>query len=160
MIDSIQQFFRQAFDDQKTASSRRAGVSLELAAAALLCEVMRADYHQDDAETDLLRDTLSKRFKLSESAVADLMQLAQSKVESSVDHYQFVSLLNDHYSRDERYTLVVAMWRLAYADGELAPLEEHRIRRISALLHLSHSDFIRAKLQVVNARCAGVPGVG
>ncbi len=40
------------------------------------------------------------------------------------------------------------MWSLSLADGEPHHLEEHRIRRLAELLHVSHSDFIRAKLQV------------
>lgn len=152
MLDSIQQFFQQAFNDSEASRSSQAEVSLELAAAALLCEVMRADYRRDDAEVASLRNTLRERYRLSEPAVEDLMRLAQQKVENSVDHFQFVSLLNDHYTQEERFTLVVSMWRLAYADGELDPLEEHRIRRIAELLYLSHSDFIRAKLQILNER--------
>ncbi len=40
------------------------------------------------------------------------------------------------------------MWSLSLADGEQHHLEEHRIRRLAELLHVGHSDFIRAKLQV------------
>jgi uncharacterized tellurite resistance protein B-like protein len=38
------------------------------------------------------------------------------------------------------------LWELAYADGELDAHEEHRIRRLAGLLHVSHSEFIRTKL--------------
>lgn len=154
MLDSIQQFFQQTFSDPEVSRSGQTGMSLELAAAALLCEVMRADYRLDDAEIASLRDTLRRHFRLSEPAVEDLVTLAQKEAESSVGHYPFVSLLNEHYSQEERYTLVVSMWRLAYADGELDALEEHRIRRIAELMYLSHSDFIRAKVQVINERDA------
>lgn len=147
MFDSIQQFFQHALTDPAAATADDSTITLELAAAALLCEVMRADYQRDDAELAVLRETLKARYKLTDSAVEKLMTLAEQEVESSVDHYRFVSLLNKFYTEQQRFSLVESMWRLAYADGELDPLEEHRIRRIAELLYLSHSDFIRAKLK-------------
>ncbi len=39
-----------------------------------------------------------------------------------------------------------SMWALAFADGEKDALEEHRIRRLAELLHVSHSDFVRTRL--------------
>ncbi|QJQ94222.1 MULTISPECIES: TerB family tellurite resistance protein [Halomonadaceae] len=146
MLDSIQQFFQRALSEPDTRQDRP--LTLELASAALLCEVMRADYQTSDAELATLREMLVRRYHLTDEAVEELMSLAQQEVEEAVDHYQFVSLIKEHYGYDSRYELVQLMWQLAYADGELDPLEEHRIRRLSDLLHVGHSDFIRAKLEV------------
>ncbi|QEA39800.1 TerB family tellurite resistance protein [Pistricoccus aurantiacus] len=145
MLDSIQRFFQQALT---VPSPEESTLTLELAAAVLLCEIVRADYHRDEAELAALRETLKRRYKLSDTAVEELMSLAAQEVEEAVDHHRFVSLLNGHYSEQQRFALVESMWRLAYADGELDPLEEHRIRRLADLLFLSHGDFIRAKLRV------------
>jgi uncharacterized tellurite resistance protein B-like protein len=41
------------------------------------------------------------------------------------------------------------MWKVAFADGSIDKYEDHIIRRISDLINLSHSDFIRLK---INAR--------
>ncbi|MBI3171641.1 MAG: TerB family tellurite resistance protein, partial [Hydrocarboniphaga effusa] len=41
--------------------------------------------------------------------------------------------------------LLGLLWRVAYADGKLEANEEHLLRRLSDLLHLSHGDFIRAR---------------
>ncbi len=38
------------------------------------------------------------------------------------------------------------LWKVAYADGELASIEEHIIRKIADLLHLRHSEYIQTKL--------------
>lgn len=146
MLDAIQQFFTRTLADPEATPDRR--LTLELATAALLCEVIRADYHTGDAELAALRDMLSHRYHLSDEAVQELMDLAEQEVEAAVDHYQFVSLIKDHYGYDDRVELVRLMWTLAYADGDLDPLEEHRIRRLADLLHVSHRDFIRAKLHV------------
>lgn len=146
MLASIQRFFQQALAEPETATDP--APTLELAAAALLCEVMRADYHTDQTQLGALRELLMTHFTLSASAVEELMEMAREEVEAAVDHYQFVSLIKQHYAYDQRCELVRMMWLLANADGGHNALEEHRIRRLAELLHVSHSDFIRTKLQV------------
>ncbi len=151
MLASIARFFQEALAEPE--SSPDPAPTLELAAAALLCEVMRADYHTDQPQLDALRHLLKHHFHLQDAAVEELMDLAREEVETSVDHYQFVSLVKQHYSYDQRCELVRMMWLLAYADADDGhnALEEHRIRRLADLLHVSHSDFIRARLHVQNA---------
>ncbi|MDZ7853012.1 MAG: TerB family tellurite resistance protein [Halomonas sp.] len=147
MIDSIQRFFNDFIvteDKGKDAPTP----TLELATAALLFEVARADYHLDESEVALLRDQLRRRFTLEETDLDELLQLAREEAESAVDHYQFVSLIKEHFDYAQRCELVRMMWSLSLADGEQHHLEEHRIRRLAELLHVSHSDFIRTKLQV------------
>ena len=146
MLDTIQRFFQQALAEPKRSQGSQP--TLERATAALLCEVVRADYHTDQAELEALQQMLQRRFGLADAEVEELMQLAQDEVKQSVDHYQFVSLVKQHYDYAQRCELVRMMWTLAFADGETHHLEEHRIRRLAQLLHVSHSDFIRAKLQV------------
>lgn len=146
MIDSIQRFFNDFMAGGGDAELP--AHTLELATAALLFEVARADYHLDDSEVALLRDLLQRRFELAEGDLDELMRLARKEAESAVDHYQFVSLIKEHFDYDQRCELVRMMWSLSVVDGEQHHLEEHRIRRLSELLHVSHSDFIRAKLRV------------
>ncbi|AMD00183.1 TerB family tellurite resistance protein [Halomonas chromatireducens] len=151
MLASITRFFQEALAEPESSSDP--APTLELAAAALLCEVMRADYHTDQTQLDALRQLLQHHFHLKDAAVEELMEMAREEVETSVDHYQFVSLVKQHYSYAQRRELVRMMWVLAYADAEEGhnALEEHRIRGLADLLHVSHSDFIRTKLQVQNA---------
>ncbi|MEQ5802022.1 TerB family tellurite resistance protein [Halomonas sp. H10-9-1] len=152
MLASIQRFFQEMLAED--AGGGREAPSLELAAAALLCEVMRADYEVRPEELATLRGLLRDHLAVSADALDELMTLAQEEVDSAVDHYQFVSLVKQHYAYDRRCELVRMMWSLALADGEQHPLEEHRIRQLADLLHVSHGDFIRAKLQVQEANGA------
>lgn len=144
MLNAISDFFQRTLAQPEQRENQT--LTLELATAALLCEVMRADYDASDAERAVLRQMLVTRYRLSESAVEELMAMAEEEVEDAVDHYQFVSLIKEHYHYDQRCELVALMWQLAWADGNVDPLEEHRIRRLADLLHVSHSDFIRTKL--------------
>lgn len=44
--------------------------------------------------------------------------------------------------------MVELLWQVALADGELANIEEHIIRKIADLLHLNHTEYIQTKLRV------------
>jgi len=144
VLDAIHSFFQQALSAPEQRDDQ--SLTLELASAAILCEVMRADYDQSDVERAALKKMLMARYRLDEQDVSQLMALAEAEVDDAVDHYQFVSLIKQHYDYDQRLELVNLMWELAWADGSLDPLEEHRIRRLADLLYVSHSDFIRSKL--------------
>ncbi|OHV12091.1 TerB family tellurite resistance protein [Kushneria phosphatilytica] len=145
MLDTIQNFFDRMVSQPEAAND--AELTLELATAALLCEIVRADGKIDDSEQTALTQMLQRRFSLDDADVSELVQLAQQEVEESVDHYQFVRLINDRYDYQRKIALVQRMWQLAYADGELDPLEEARVRKLAELLHVEHNDFINAKLR-------------
>lgn len=153
MLDAIQQFFNRTLAAPEVAENR--SLTLELATAALLCEIVRADYHTDPMELDALRQMLQTRFALDRVAVDELVELAEAEAEQAVDHFQFVRLVNDHYGYDDKVALVELMWQLAYVDDTLDAYEEHRIRKIADLLFVRHSDFIRTKLRVQAARGDG-----
>ena len=74
------------------------------------------------------------------------MKLWAAVSENANDFYQFTSKLNQHYSLDDRIKIVTLLWQVAYADGELASIEEHIIRKIADLLHLRHSEYIATKI--------------
>ncbi|WP_447555215.1 tellurite resistance TerB family protein [Vreelandella sp. EE22] len=150
MLDAIRNFFQDALAEPERRENQH--LTLELASAALLCEVMRADFEQTDAERQTLKQILMARYRLGDADVTELMALADAEVEEAVDHYQFVSLIKEHYDYAKRCELVALMWQLAWADGSIDPQEEHRIRRLADLLHVSHSDFIRSKLHVTERR--------
>nr|WP_298414194.1 TerB family tellurite resistance protein [uncultured Halomonas sp.] len=150
MLSTFQQFFNRALVMPTQEQERR--VTLELATAVLFCEIVRADYQRDPRELELLKLKLQQRFTLDDTAVDELMQLADEEAEQAVDHFQFVRLVNEHYDYDDKVILVELMWELAYADDELDAHEEHRIRKLADLLFVRHSDFIRTKLRVQEKR--------
>ncbi|ERS91225.1 tellurite resistance TerB family protein, partial [Halomonas sp. PBN3] len=139
MLATIQRFFQETLSEGEAGAGRETP-SLELAAAALLCEVMRADYEVTDDELTALRQLLREHLALGDAAIDELMTLAREEVDDAVDHYQFVSLIREHYAYNRRVELVQMMWSLALADGEQHHLEEHRIRQLADLLHVSHGD--------------------
>ncbi|MGQ7247181.1 tellurite resistance TerB family protein [Halomonas sp. V046] len=142
MMASLQRWI----NDMTQDASESPPPDLTLATAVLLCEVVRADYRLDEAELALMRRQLTERFALDEKALDELMTLARDEADGAVDHHRFVRELRDGCGYRSRVALVQEMWALAYADGEKDALEEHRIRALADLLHVSHSDFVRTRI--------------
>ena len=119
---------------------------LRLATAALLVEVARADFERTAEEEKALAVHLETFLKLPSEEVRSIISSATDKVDRATSLYEFTSLINENCSNDQKFSLMCAMWHIAHADGDIDRYEEHIIRRVSELIHLSHSDYIRAKL--------------
>lgn len=142
MIEKLRKLFAEpAGNAEQSADENR-----RLAAAALLVEVARADFQQDAEEEAAMRELLCSSLSLDRVSVDALLSAASDTVDEATSLYEFTRLVNDHYSYDEKFALVSAMWQVAYADKSLNKYEEHLIRRVSELIYLTHEDFIRAKL--------------
>ena len=118
---------------------------MRLAAAALLIETARADFTQEGAEELALEDLLVRALKLDRPEVHDLIALATKRVDESTSLYEFTREINDHYSPAHKIQLIEAMWKVAYADGQLDKYEEHLIRQVAELTYVPHQDYIRCK---------------
>jgi len=143
MIAKINAFFKKI--NEASNPQPRDELTIEIACAVLLCEVVRADGHLDQQEKIKLSSLLVQQFSLEVDEVNDIVNKALLLSEHATDFYQFTSKLNQYYSIEERIKIVELLWVLAYADGELASIEEHIIRKIADLLHLRHSEYIKTK---------------
>lgn len=143
MLSKISAFFQSLAE---TENSQENEISLEIACSVLLCEVMLADGQLDDTEKAKLNDIISSQFQLTDIEVAEIIQHALLLCENATDFYQFTSKINESYSLEQRIKMLELLWQVAYADGELASIEEHIIRKIADLLHLRHSEYIQTKL--------------
>ena len=129
----------------------RSSHGLQVAAAALLIELGRADYRSDSGEQVAIIDAIRRRSGLRDDELDALIAEATRSSAQSTSLYEFTSLINEHYSVDDKFALILELWRVAAADGEIEKYEDHLIRRIAELVYVSHSEFIRAKWQVLDA---------
>ena len=144
MLNKTSDFFNNLLSTDENETTEQ--LSIEIACAVLLCEVMRADSVFTKKEQDELSTILTKQFNLNEQEVDSILQQAFELSENASDFYQFTSKLNQHYSLEQRIRIVTLLWQVAYADGELANIEEHIIRKIADLLHLRHSEYVATKI--------------
>jgi len=143
MIGALKKLFETPPAETEEARQRR----MRLAAAALLIETARADFTQEASEEAALRQLLSSSLQLEPAAVQELLQAASAQLDESTSLYEFTRVINDCYSAEQKRELIGAMWRVAYADGDLDKYEEYLIRQVAELTYVPHGDYIRAKLE-------------
>ena len=134
------------FELPEAVSPEDASQATQLAAAALLIETARADFHQDEAEEVALRSLLADTLQLSKAQVEELVTLANQRADEATSLYEFTRVINDHYTPAQKLALIDLMWKVAYADSDLDKYEEHLIRRVAELTYVPHQDYIRSKL--------------
>jgi len=151
MIEKLKQLFSTTLGvDTETVLADREQAK-KLAAAALMIEIIAVDDEQHETEKKMLRQVLARQFNVTHQAADELIHQAEQAHESATDFYHFTAEINDHFDADEKIDLIESLWQLAWADQHIHELEQHVIRRLANLLHVSHKDFIAAKLRVVGA---------
>ena len=124
---------------------------MPLAVAALLIEVARADHSVAAEERRSVVAAIARLCKLEDEDLDTLVATAVEAVDEAVSLYDFTATINQSLSRTQKLALLEMLWRVAQADGRVDHYEEYYIRKLADLLHLSHADFIRAKLRVTEA---------
>lgn len=146
MLNSLQDLLSSFFVPDGTAAAQ-AGNNPQLATAVLLFDVMRSDDDLSDVERTQALGALQKRFALSDVAVAQLMAQAEQTAKGANDYFSFTSLMNERYSQQQKIQVVEFMWQVAYADNTLDANENHLISKIAGLLHVTHGEYIAAKMR-------------
>lgn len=118
-----------------------------LAVAALLVEVLRADYDVAEGERRRVVAAIRGILGLDDAQCEQLLVEAEHSVDRAHDLHQFTAEINREFAHEEKLHLVEQLWRVASADTVVHKYEEHIIRRICGLLHVSHREFIAAKLR-------------
>ena len=139
-------FFKKIFQNEESEDPIIEDKTSTKACVALLLETSMADEILDESELIALKNTLQKDFQINEDEIDELIDLAKENVEDSTSLYEFTRDINDNFDAAERIKLIESMWKIAYADGNIDKYEEHIIRKVSNLIYVAHSDFIKAKL--------------
>ncbi len=129
--------------------------TLQLATAVLLVEVLRAEPAMDEAERDAVIHALRRKFNLADDELQRLLELAHETSRTAYDYQRFTRSLNERFTQEQKIRVVEAMWEVAYADRRLDENEHHVISKVAGLLHVTHGEYIAAKLHAQAAMQAG-----
>jgi uncharacterized tellurite resistance protein B-like protein len=116
--------------------------------AALLVEIAFADKDFDETEKASLKQSLIETYAIDESDIEEIIIDAEETVSESTSLYGYTSIVNTEFQYEDKLKLLRNLWKIAYADGYLDKYEEHLLRKISDLIHISHSDYINIKLEI------------
>ena len=96
----------------------------------------------------MITDFIKNNFVLSSQSAEELIQYSELKRKESLDLYQFTSIINSSFSREEKFDLMINLWQLVYSDNILDKYEDYIIKKIGRLLNLAHKEIINTKLLV------------
>jgi uncharacterized tellurite resistance protein B-like protein len=149
VIESIKSFFEKNLTKKEEEEAPSSAMSrVDLTCAALLVEVMNSDHELDEREHQEFMAVLQQSYNIAESDLEELIQLAKDEAFEATSLYEFTKLINDSYDYEQKVELIENMWRIAFSDKRLDKYEDHLIRKVSELIYVSHSDFIKTKIKV------------
>jgi len=120
---------------------------LILATCILLLEVSKSDDSFDDIEKEKILSILEQNFNLNTQQTNFLFKIADKKNDEMISLYEWTAKINELCSYSDKKKLMKFLWDVAYADGRIDKYEDYTIRKISDLLYVKHSDFMKAKLR-------------
>lgn len=156
MLDSIRRFVKERLvgtDEITGAGDARAPHSrVQLAACALLLELAHADNEFSPEERRHIESTVARHFGLDDSAVAELLRLAEAERAQSLDHFQFTRLVAAEYDLAQKMVLAEVMWGVILADGRLTDHETHLVRKMASLMQLEPAYLAEARRSAAGLR--------
>jgi uncharacterized tellurite resistance protein B-like protein len=124
---------------------------LRLAAAILMVWLVRADGASRQDEHRSLEDGVSRALGLAPGEGAIIVRAAEEAADLGVPFAEVVARLARGSSGAQRLLLVESLWRIAFADAELADHEEYLVRKIAGLLGLTSADLVETKVRAREA---------
>ena len=109
---------------------------LQLATCALLLEMSKSDNSVTTEETDAIVSALTAAYKIDENELAMLKSASEEELENSISLRSFTSLINEHYSTQQKEEIIRLLWTVAHADGKIDKHESHLIRAVADLLYI------------------------
>ncbi|MCG9697889.1 TerB family tellurite resistance protein [Shewanella sp. Isolate11] len=148
MLAQLKQFLT---SQTQTISPEEQERQLHLAAISLLIEVVYADETLDDAEAQLLPSVITSELNIDANEASALIEEAKNAQRQSTSLYEFTNEINAQFNVEQKQQLILAMWKLAYADGQLCRYEDQIIRRTAELLYLKHSELIQMRNAAISS---------
>jgi uncharacterized tellurite resistance protein B-like protein len=144
-------FFKQFFSQhmRMNEANDQDQAKVNIAAAALLIEVAKADFNMQEEELKRIEAILQQTLNLDSEQLVELVNLAQQESKESTSLHAFTQLIHSEYSTSQKVALFQQLWKVAYADGRLDKYEEYLLRKIADLIYLPHQHFIQTKHRVL-----------
>ena len=120
----------------------------DLALAALLVRLARADDRYEAAEQIQIERLLMRRMGLSHDEARALRAEAEDLETEAPDTVRFTRRLKEIIAHDDRIGVIEALWEIALADSARSADEEALIRLVASLLGITDRDSALARQRV------------
>ena len=144
ITDFLEQNWPQAAGEGSAAITDR---QLQVAAAVLMVSVVRADHDSRQDEHRALEEAVVQALDLDAETAAVVLRAAEDAIARGVCFAAILQNLEADCSVSQKRRLVEALWRIAFADAELAGQEEYLVRKIAGHLDLTTADIVETKIR-------------
>jgi len=120
---------------------------LQAAAAVLMVSVVRADQTSRQDEHRALEEAVSQALDLDAETTAVVLRAAEDALTRGASFAAILQSLDAGCSVSQKRRLVEALWRIAFADAELAGQEEYLVRKVAGHLNLTTADIVETKIR-------------
>ena len=120
----------------------------KIALGVLLWVVAEADGKFLPREESTIGDILKKNKKVTDQEIQLVLASVKEAAKERIDLYAFTSEVSKNIEYSLKISIIEDLFRVACSDQDLDDSETETIRKISGLFHLSHKDFIDAKIRV------------
>lgn len=124
----------------------------QLALAALLVRVARADGDYAEAEIAKIDKILAARHGLSPFEAAKLRGQAEALEAEAPDTVRFTKAIKDAVDLEDRTAIIEALWGVVLADGERDHDENTFLRMVANLLGINDRDSNIARMRAADRR--------
>ena len=109
--------------------------------------IAQADHEIHEREMEEIRQQLYARNQFDDMNIDLLLTIIHEESVRGLDRYRLIDEYTKNTSLNERVELLDQLFGVAAADGSLTHLELEELRAISSAMHLSHRQYINAKIR-------------
>ena len=144
ITDFLEKNWPQAAGEGSAAITDR---QLQAAAAVLMVSVVQADRASRQDEHRALEEAVGQALDLDAEEAAVVLRAAEDAITRGASFAAILQSLEAGCSVSQKRRLVEALWRIAFADAELAGQEEYLVRKIAGQLNLTTADLVETKIR-------------
>ncbi|MBT8360407.1 MAG: TerB family tellurite resistance protein [Desulfobacterales bacterium] len=145
MIDLIKRVLTNKKKQKELSGEKEPDTHIAL--CVLLLEAAHVDGECSNEEKEHVIETLTTHYGIPRKEIDELLASSYKERDDSVDLFRFTRYLNNNYTKEEKLSVMEAVWRVIHIDGHLESHEDHFAHKLANLLRLTHRELIDSKIK-------------
>jgi uncharacterized tellurite resistance protein B-like protein len=142
-----------ALQVQKLFNTESEEYALKMTAVVgIMSRVILSDLVVEEDEIEYSANILTNDYGLTPDCSRSLVNIAleHTKLHLDRDYYQYNKMVNEFMNQDEKFMLLVLLFKISASDGVVKNIESEELRLVTQGLNLSHQHFISARALVID----------
>lgn len=149
LLSDLRRFFESREGSAGQTAERVTERRLQIATTVIFLQMIAADHGTKHDEHEVLLNAVAGVLGITGDDALTLIRLAEAHVKTPLP--KLLRLLDNDCTLAQKKKVVESMWRLAFADAELAGHEEYFVRKVAQALGLNTADLIETKVLAKDA---------